>query len=414
LTSTLWAIIAAGGAGVRMGTVIPKQFIRVGGKPILGLTLERVMSSPLVSGAVVVLPLEWLREGEEIVRAYSCGKPTRIVQGGCTRQESVRAGLASLPEEASWVLIHDASRPNVSVDLVHNVAQEAFRTGAATLCIPLYDALRPSGKDTRVTVTLRREELMAIQTPQVFTRDLLNRAHAAALKDDYTGQDDSELVERVGHPVACVPGSRLNFKITTTDDLVLQEALERYRHPEEKGDALFRSPRRYGRARRERPVSPRIRVGIGFDVHRFGGDGPCVLGGVTVPACPGLEGHSDGDVLCHAVMDALLGAAGEADIGQWFPPDDPRYQDAFSLGLLRDVWKSLACRWQAINVDATIVAEIPKVSPYSAKMRSNIAAALHLGSGSVSVKATTPEKMGALGRSEGIACMAVVSLQQRI
>lgn len=415
MSGTLWAIIAAGGVGVRMGSVAPKQFIPVSGKPILGLTLERLMSSPLVSGAVVVLPLEWLERGEEVIRAYSRGKFIRTAQGGSTRQESVRAGLASLPEEASWVLVHDASRPNVSPELIRDVAQEAFKTGAAISCIPIYDALKTSSKDRTVRLAPRREEFVAVQTPQVFSRDLLTRAHLTALRDNYTGQDDSELVERLGYTVARVPGSRLNFKITTPDDLVMQEALERYNESVEDGDLRLRPVRRYGRAiQREKAVSRWVRAGIGFDVHRFGGDRPCVLGGVMVPGHPGLEGHSDGDVLCHAVMDALLGAAGEKDIGHWFPPGDLRYRGAFSLGLLNEMWKVLAPRWQAINVDATVIAETPRISPYCDRMRRNIAGALGLHEDSVSVKATTPENMGALGRKEGIACVAVASLARRV
>ncbi|MBE3519794.1 MAG: 2-C-methyl-D-erythritol 4-phosphate cytidylyltransferase [Firmicutes bacterium] len=414
MNGTLWAIIAAGGVGARMGSSIPKQFIHVGGKPVLGLTLERLMSSPLVSGAVVVLPLEWFDRGEEAIRRYSRGKPVRAVQGGSTRQESVRAGLACVPQEASWVLVHDASRPNVSVELVREVAEKAFQTGAAISCVPIYDALKSLGNDRVAKVTPRREELLAVQTPQVFARDLLTRAHLAALRDNYTGQDDSELVERLGHPVALVRGSRLNFKITTPEDLVMQEALERYRRVTAGEYGPFRPVRRYGRpVRREGLVSQPARTGIGFDVHRFAGDRPCILGGVTVPGHPGLEGHSDGDVLCHAVMDALLGAAGEKDIGHWFPPGDPRYEGAFSLGLLSELWKVLSRRWQAINVDATVIAEVPRISPYCDLMRENIAHALELDRSSVSVKATTPEKMGALGQKEGIACVAVACLTRR-
>ncbi|HHY34367.1 MAG TPA: 2-C-methyl-D-erythritol 4-phosphate cytidylyltransferase [Firmicutes bacterium] len=414
MSGTLWAIIAAGGVGARMGSPVPKQFISVDGKPVLGLTLERLMSSPLVSGAVVVLPLEWFDRGEEVIRRYSKGKPVRTVQGGSTRQESVRAGLACLPEEVSWVLVHDASRPNVSPDLVREVAEEAFKAGAAISCVPIYDALKSSNKDRVVKLTPRREELVAVQTPQVFSRDLLIRAHLAALRDNYTGQDDSELVERLGHPVALVAGSRLNFKITTPEDLVMQEALERSGYFGRGEESRFRLLRRYGRPiRREGLVSQPVRTGIGFDVHRFASDRPCVLGGVTVPDHAGLEGHSDGDVLCHAVMDALLGAAGEKDIGHWFPPGDPRYERAFSLGLLSELWKVLSCRWQAINVDATVIAEVPRISPYCDPMRKNIAHALGLNQDSVSVKATTPESMGALGRKEGIACVAVASLARR-
>lgn len=414
MSGTLWAIIAAGGVGARMGSSVPKQFIPVNGKPILALTLERLMSSPLVSGAVVVLPLEWFDRGQEVIRTYSGGKTVRAVQGGSTRQESVRAGLACVPQEVSWVLVHDASRPNVSTDLVREVAEEAFKTGAAICCVPIYDALKSANKDRAIKFTPRREDLVAVQTPQVFSKDLLTRAHLAALRDNYTGQDDSELVERLGHPVALVAGSRLNFKITTPEDLVMQEALERYRYSRRGEEIRFRPARRYGRPiRREDVVSRLLRTGIGFDVHRFGGDRPCVLGGVTVPDHPGLEGHSDGDVLCHAVMDALLGAAGERDIGHWFPPGDPRYQGAFSLGLLRELWKVLSSRWQAINVDATVIAETPRISPYCDQMRRNIAGALGLYQDSVSVKATTPESMGALGRKEGIACVAVASLVRR-
>jgi 2-C-methyl-D-erythritol 2,4-cyclodiphosphate synthase len=288
------------------------------------------------------------------------------------------------------VLVHDGVRPFLSPSLVHAVAAAAAQDGSATAAIPVAETIK-SGQRGWVVSTLDRSGLYSIQTPQAFRRTLLEEAHREAERQGFRGTDDAALVERLGYPVRLVPGSPHNLKVTIPEDLALAEAM------------LRRSGASAGAAR----------VGVGFDAHRFAGGRPLILGGVEVPAPRGLLGHSDADVVVHAVMDALLGAAGCGDIGQHFPPDDPAFEGVRSLALLAQVRDLLATRgWRAAHVDVVVIAEAPRLSPYVPPMRAAMAGALGVSEGQVNVKATTVDGMGALGREEGIAAQAVVTLEQ--
>lgn len=373
------AIVAAAGRGERLGRG-PKALVSLAGRPLLRWALLSLADCPLVSEIVIAAP----PEEETAVRRLAGDFPQvrAVVPGGEHRQHSVARGLAALSGEVRWVVVHDAARPLVTPGLVEAVIRAAWEAGAALAAVPVADTLK-EGRE-RVTRTLSREGVWQAQTPQAFRRDWLERAHRQAAREGYVATDDSALLEKYGYPVRLVRGNRLNLKITEPEDLAWAEAwLER---------------------------SAPVRVGIGFDAHRLVEGRRLVLGGVEIPFPRGLEGHSDADALCHAVMDALLGAAGERDIGHWFPPADPRFRAARSLELLRQVADTLRRRgWVPVNVDLTVVAEAPLLAPYLPQMKINLAEALGLAPEAVGVKATTAEGMGALGRGEGIAAWAVCS-----
>ncbi len=383
------AVVPAAGRGERFGGPVPKSLIPLGGRPLLRYPLDVLQRVDEVEAIVVAAPAEAVGAVEALARDAQLSKVVAVVPGGGDRQASVAAGLAALPPGPPLVVVHDGVRPFVSAGLVRAVVEAAVRCGAATAAVPVAETIT-RGEDGWVEATLDRSRLYHVQTPQAFDRALLEQAHRAATGEGFRGTDDASLVERLGHRVRLVPGSPLNLKVTVPEDLVLAGAL----------------------LRDSRPPAPAPRVGIGFDAHRFAAGRPLVLGGVEIPAPRGLAGHSDADVVVHAVMDALLGAAGCGDIGRHFPPDDPRYAGARSLVLLSRVRDLLAARgWRAAHVDVTVMAEAPRLAPHAPAMREAIAGTLGVGEDRVNVKATTLEGMGAIGRAEGIAAQAVASLE---
>ena len=228
----------------------------------------------------------------------------------------------------------------------------------------------------------------------MFRAGLLREAHLKAQVHGWYGTDDSQLVEAMGHAVAVVPGERTNLKLTNPEDFAMAEGILAHRGPADSETCAV--------------------TGFGFDVHPLERGRKCVLGGVHIASDTGPVGHSDGDVLLHAIMDGILGAMAKGDIGVWFPPGDPKYKDASSLDLLGSLWQSLRGEGRVLQVDATVVAETPKLSPYYEEMRANVARTLEIKPHRVSVKATTAEQLGALGRQEGIAAFAVVTVERRI
>jgi 2-C-methyl-D-erythritol 4-phosphate cytidylyltransferase / 2-C-methyl-D-erythritol 2,4-cyclodiphosphate synthase len=285
------------------------------------------------------------------------------------------------------VLVHDAARPFVDTPLVEAVAAAAWRTGAAIPVLPLTDTVKRVNAGW-VEGTLDRRALGAAQTPQGFRVDLLQRAYAAAFGDGVEVTDEAAAVERLGLPVEAVPGSPRNRKITGPEDLAWAEwALGAG------GD---------------------VRVGTGFDVHRLVPGRPLMLGGVHVPYDRGLQGHSDGDCVVHALCDALLGAAAAGDMGQHFPSDDARWRGAPSLAFLERVMELIAERGYAVgNVDLTVIAERPRLADQAAAMRAALGRVLRLPADAVSVKLKSADGLGALGAGEGIAAQAAVTLQAR-
>lgn len=391
-TIAFGAVIVAAGKGSRMRSSVSKQFLPLAGKPILAHTLERFERLPQVASVVLVTGQDDLERCRRIVHDCGLGKVAAIVAGGAERQDSVRRGLAALPEELAYVLVHDAVRPFAAEPEIAACLDAACETGAAVLAVPVKDTIKTADAGRRVTGTPERRTLWAVQTPQAFRRSLLEAAHEAAERQAFTGTDDASLVERLGLPVQLVEGSYDNIKITTPEDLEWAESYLARRETAGRDTTM-------------------IRIGQGFDVHAFAEGRKCIIGGVDIPFEKGLLGHSDADVLLHAVADAVLGALALGDIGKHFPDTDAAFKDADSLALLKHVWALAEERGYRLgNLDATIIAQRPKMAPYIPRMAEILAEALGAEPGQINVKATTTEKLGFPGREEGIAAQAVVCL----
>ncbi len=290
------------------------------------------------------------------------------------------------------VVIHDGVRPFVTQDLIKRVVAAAKTEGAASAGVKAKDTIKETKKDNRVTATIPRQNLWLTQTPQAFKFELLKEAYQSAYDEKFYGTDDASLVERIGKKVKMIEGSYENIKITTSEDLIIAEALMK----KKTGSKI------------------NFRSGFGYDSHRFAAGRKLILGGVGIPFDKGLKGHSDADALIHAICDALLGAAGCGDIGRHFPDNDPEYKDISSMILLKRVKKIIKAKGFSINnVDATVVMEMPKLAPYAAQMVSNIALALDIAETSVNIKAKTNEGMGFTGRNEGVAAFATATVTER-
>ena len=388
-------VIAAGGTGTRMNAGVPKQFLEIGGKPVLLLTVEAIAAFPAVTQIVIALP------PEHIARAKAAldGRPLRIqpeyIAGGQTRQASVKNGCALVRPGVDVILVHDAVRPLCPLEVMERTLEAAWEKGAAVPGIQATETIQRVSSKWRVLRTPPREELYAIQTPQAFKADLLRVALARAEAEGFLGTDESSVARWAGHHVTVVPGSPDNIKITRPLDMEIAR--------------LLYSRRKEGKNCMN--LSSDIRIGQGIDYHRLAEGRRLILGGVEIPFEKGLEGHSDADALLHAVCDALLGAAGLGDIGRHFPDTDPAYRGRDSLYFLGEVRKKTeAAGWTIGNIDATLLLQRPKIAPYAEKMRSNISETLGIDVHCVSVKATTTEGMNAEGRGEGVSVQAVALL----
>jgi 2-C-methyl-D-erythritol 4-phosphate cytidylyltransferase/2-C-methyl-D-erythritol 2,4-cyclodiphosphate synthase len=383
------AVVPAAGRGERFGAGGPKALLPLRGRPLVEYALAALSAAPAVEAIIVAAPADAVESVTRAARRAAGSKLAAVVPGGPDRQASVARGLAALPAGPGIVLVHDGARPLVPVSLIDAVAAAAAEDGAATAAVPVEETVK-RGAEGWVRETVDRAGLFRVQTPQAFRRALLEDAHREAERAGFRGTDDAALVERLGRPVRLVPGAPHNLKVTIPADMMLAEAL----------------------LRRDAPAPPAPRVGIGFDAHRLVPGRPLVLGGVTIPFPRGLDGHSDADVIAHAVMDALLGAAGRGDIGALFPPGDPAYRGADSMRLLGTVRALLAEHgWRAAHIDVVVMAEAPRLAPHAEAMRAAMARALDTEPGRISIKATTLEGMGAIGREEGIAAQAVASLE---
>ena len=366
---TVTAIIVAAGASRRMG-FDKLSYCLPDGRTVLETSCALFVAHPAVDELVLVAGGN--RPQCEAIAA-ACPKPCTVVQGGATRADSVHNGLAAA--KGQLVAIHDAARPFASEEVITQVLQAAANTGAAAPAVPVKDTIKVADKDGKVVTTPDRATLYAVQTPQCF-----DRAAYLALAGDEAVTDDCQLFEQAGRPVQLVAGEYENYKITTPDDL--------------KGETT-------------------MRIGHGYDVHKLVEGRPLILGGVTIPFEKGLLGHSDADVLLHAISDALLGAAALGDIGHLFPDTDDRWKGADSLKLLEEVVRVLADRGYRIeNIDATLLAQRPKLAPYIDEMRGNIADACRVDIAQVSVKATTEEGLGFTGTGAGMAAHAVALIEK--
>jgi 2-C-methyl-D-erythritol 4-phosphate cytidylyltransferase/2-C-methyl-D-erythritol 2,4-cyclodiphosphate synthase len=384
------AIIAAGGRGARLGGTQPKQLLDVGGEPILSRSVRAFLSHPDVAEVIVALPADLCAEPPGYLRAPRI----RIVAGGARRQDSVANAFRAASPATDIVVIHDAARPFASASLIARTIAAAAASGAAVTAVAASDTVKraaPDGDGTmHVGETLPRETIYLAQTPQAFRRDVL--ADALALSADAT--DEAALVERAGHRVRIVEGEATNIKITAPGDLTVAEAIAR--------QGTGAKPARTGRA------------GTGYDLHRLVEGRPLVLAGVVVPADRGALGHSDADVICHAVTDAVLGALALGDIGRHFPDTDPQWKDASSLEMLkRAVALAAEHGYEIGNVDVTVILERPKIKDHIDAMRRSLAQVLGIDLARVSVKGKTNEGVGAIGRGEAIAAHAVALVRAR-
>ena len=380
------AIIPAAGSGSRMQLDRPKQFLDLAGVPILIHTVRAFVLHPDIHRIVVVVPPSWLAETRQLCIRHGLDKARlTITAGGRRRQDSVLAGLRQLDESSEIVLVHDGARPLVSRLLIDRCLQAARQHGAAIAAIPVKDTLKKADADQMVAATIDRHQLWQAQTPQAARRTLLLQAFAELGDTDVT--DESSLLEQAGIPVALVEGAESNFKITRPEDLFLAEKLMTPSSP------------------------PAFRIGHGFDAHRLVADRPLILGGVNLPYHLGLAGHSDADVLTHALCDALLGATGAGDIGRHFPDTAAAYAGIYSIRLLEQVVTLVGDKgYQIGNIDITLVCQAPKIAPHLAAMTAILATACRISPEAINIKATTTEKMGYTGRGEGISCHAVALL----
>jgi 2-C-methyl-D-erythritol 4-phosphate cytidylyltransferase/2-C-methyl-D-erythritol 2,4-cyclodiphosphate synthase len=381
-------VVVAAGRGERLHAP-EKVLLPLAGRPMLTWSLDALEHAETIGPVVVVAGSHTLDAVSQLVRAEGFAKVRAIVAGGERRQDSVAAGLAVLPEEIEIVVIHDGARPLAEPELFDRCTAAAAESGAAIAATPVADTLKRVAEGA-IAGTVDRAGLWAAQTPQAFRLETLRRAMAAGSAEIVT--DEARLCEVAGLPVSVVPASPANLKVTHAEDIPVADALLRARH----GSA---------------PTGGLVRTGIGYDAHRFASGRRLVLGGVEIAHDRGLEGHSDADVLLHAIADAVLGAASLGDIGQHFPPSDERFRGADSQHLLREVAHlAREAGWVPGNIDATVLAEAPRIGPHVPLMRERIASCLGLSSGAVSVKATTNEGMGSIGRGEGIAALATATL----
>ena len=383
---TAVAVLVAAGRSTRFGGAVPKQFLDLGGEPIAVRAARALAGAPGVDSVVVVVPPDALGGSQD--RALRAVRGVHaVVAGGASRAASALAGVEAATD-AAYVLVHDAARPFVQSSTITAVLKAARRHGAAVPVVAVHDTVKSDDGSGFVRETLERSALRLAQTPQAARRDWMLEALRNALADGAEVTDEAQALERAGRRVAIVDGDPRNVKITTAVDW--DDARARLA---DRGDEM--------------------RIGHGYDVHRFGGARELILAGLPFPGEPGLEGHSDADVVLHAAMDALLGAAALPDIGHHFPPGDPRYAGADSGKLLEQVGDRLReLGWRVVNLDMTVVAERPRIAGRVDGMRASIAGRLGLELARVGLKATTHEGLGALGRGEGIACHAVALIRR--
>ena len=396
------AVIAAGGTGTRIGASVPKQFLDLGGTPMLVRTVDSLLVLEPVVQVIIALPAEYIPAARQLFARKSWRVPVDCIPGGSTRQESVVQGVLRTAADLDLILVHDAVRPFCDREMLMRVMEAAWRTGGAVPGLPTTETIQRISRSGRVLKTPPREQLSAIQTPQCFHAVVLRSALEKARREGFEGTDESSVVRRAGHSVVVVAGSPENIKITRPLDLEIAESI--LARLEGKGAGQCETS----------GENEMLRIGHGIDYHCLVAGRRLVLGGVEIPYEKGLEGHSDADALTHAVCDALLGAAALGDIGQHFPNSDPAHRNRPSLEFLREVREKVALAGYAIrNVDATLLVQKPKLSFFFEDMRRNIAGALGLPSESVSIKATTTEGMNAEGRGEGISAHAVVLVSVR-
>ncbi len=377
-----YAVIAAAGSSRRMGTGENKVFLRFNGKSVLELCIGQLIKSGCFGCIAIAVREDEMDDAREVLSHFP-GTEFILTRGGDTRQASIRNALDLIPEDADVIAVHDAARCFVSPELVRRCVDTAKEKGSAVPVRISTDTVKQLGENEIVLKTLDRSHIGLAETPQVFEAGLLRRAYANAEKTGLIGTDDSSIVEALGTTPFIVETTEENLKITYKNDIKKGESMA--------GDKNS------------------IRIGNGIDIHRFKEGRPLILGGVEIPFEAGLDGHSDADVLTHAVMDALLGAAGLPDIGVQFPDTDPAYKDISSLILLNKVTELIKEEgYRPLSIDATLILQSPRISSYVSDMKRNISAVTGCP---VNIKATTPERLGHLGRNEGAEAHAVCLIE---
>jgi 2-C-methyl-D-erythritol 4-phosphate cytidylyltransferase/2-C-methyl-D-erythritol 2,4-cyclodiphosphate synthase len=380
------AILVAAGRGLRAGAGGPKQYRTIGGQTVIHRALEAFSTHPDVFAVQPVVNPDDAAVFREAVAGLRHQPPTN---GGATRQESVRAGLEALAaEKPDIVLIHDAARPFVTAGVISRAIAAAGRTGAAIPVAPVTDTIKITNEAGDVEATPDRARLRIAQTPQAFRFDVILEAHRRAAREgrnDFT--DDAAIAEWAGLTVATFEGDPANMKLTTPEDFVREEA----RLASLLGD---------------------IRTGTGYDVHAFGEGDHVMICGVRVPHSKGFLAHSDGDVGLHALVDAILGALADGDIGSHFPPSDPKWKGASSDQFLKYAIERVTQRGGRVaNLEVTLICERPKIGPLRDTMRAKIAEISGVDISRIAVKATTSERLGFTGREEGIAATASATIR---
>jgi 2-C-methyl-D-erythritol 4-phosphate cytidylyltransferase/2-C-methyl-D-erythritol 2,4-cyclodiphosphate synthase len=380
------AVVVAAGRGFRAGGEGPKQYREIGGEPVIRSSLKGLAGHP---GIAMVQPVIH-RDDAGLFRAAAAGLDVlEPVFGGATRQASVRAGLEALsPRRPDLVLVHDAARPFASAALIARSIAAARACGAAIPALPIADTVKTVDPSGAVTGTIERAQLRLVQTPQAFAFATLLAAHQrarAAGREEFT--DDAALAEWAGIKVGTFEGEAANVKLTTAEDFVRAGVVEL-------------------------AALTDVRTGFGYDVHAFGAGDHLTLGGVRIAHVQGLSGHSDADVVLHALVDAILGALADGDIGVHFPPSDPQWRGASSDRFLAFAIERVRARNGRIaHLDVNVVCEAPRIGPHRDAMRMRIAEIAGIDVTRVAVKATTSEKLGFIGRSEGMAAFATATVR---
>jgi 2-C-methyl-D-erythritol 4-phosphate cytidylyltransferase / 2-C-methyl-D-erythritol 2,4-cyclodiphosphate synthase len=399
----VWAVVPAAGRGARFETTQangPKQYARLAGATVLEWSLAALLHEPRVAGIVIALAADDTRWPD--IAASMTGSKIETTIGGASRQESVMRGLKALEGKAGpddWIMVHDAARPCLTsadlkalIDAVEGCegSTNTAAVNGAVLASPVHDTVKRERGGVAVD-TVDRTGLWRALTPQVFGYARLTQALEDVATLGLAVTDEAQAMERLGLPARLVRGSPFNIKVTTVSDLVMAESILR------------------GTEKNH------MRIGQGFDVHAFGAGDHVVLGGVKIEYPKGVVAHSDGDVVIHALCDAVLGALGMGDIGQHFPDSDPRYRGADSRVFLREVTAHMrAAGLELVNADITVLAEAPRIAKHRAAMAENLAADLGVVAQLINIKATTTERLGFIGRGEGLAASAAVLLGARL
>ncbi len=379
MSKTVCAIVPAAGSSARMGR--DKLVIKIGDKTVVETSLLALQNNSLINSIVVATSANKIDEIKQLGHKNDISKLIAVVEGGENRFVSVQKAIKAAPPDTEYLCIHDAARPFVSDKLITEIITAAFEHGAAAPCLDVVDTVKIVDENGMIKQTPNRKNLKTIATPQVFEKEI----YVNCADGETDAFDDCELLERKGYRIFPVLGEHTNIKITNPEDITKMEK-----------DKL------------------KVRIGHGYDVHKLVEGRKLILGGVEIPHEKGLLGHSDADVLVHAVMDAVVGALALGDIGKLFPDNDQNFKDISSMVLLSKVNSVMKDKgYFVLNIDATILCEAPKLRGYIDRMRDNIAGCLGVEIDDVSVKATTEEGLGFTGNREGIASHAVVLVQKK-